>query len=98
MARQTLLPPGSTLKTFVLAALLQKGKLSPHAAFVCPQHLKIGYRTLDCSHPRIATPMGVSTALAYSCNCFVANAATRFGPGELAAELQRAGFGAGRIE
>jgi cell division protein FtsI/penicillin-binding protein 2 len=30
--------------------------------------------------------------LAYSCNCFVAHAAERFGPGDLAAELARAGL------
>jgi cell division protein FtsI/penicillin-binding protein 2 len=40
----------------------------------------------------------VDTALAYSCNCFVAHAAERFSPGELARELERAGFAGGRIQ
>jgi cell division protein FtsI/penicillin-binding protein 2 len=36
--------------------------------------------------------MHVDTALAYSCNYFVARVAERFAPGELAGELARAGF------
>jgi cell division protein FtsI/penicillin-binding protein 2 len=34
------------------------------------------------------------TALAYSCNCYVAHVAERFEPGELARELEAAGLGA----
>lgn len=37
--------------------------------------------------------MHVDTAIAYSCNCFVAHMAGRFAPGDLAGELARAGFG-----
>jgi cell division protein FtsI/penicillin-binding protein 2 len=37
--------------------------------------------------------MHVDTAIAYSCNCFVAHMAERFAPGDLAGELARAGFG-----
>ena len=36
--------------------------------------------------------MRVDTALAYSCNCFVAHMAERFAPGALAAALQAAGL------
>lgn len=98
LAQQSLFPPGSTLKPFVLAALMKSGKLRPNASFACPARLRIGSRTLDCSHPPLATPVRVDTALAYSCNCFVAHAAERFGPGELARELARAGFAGGRIQ
>jgi cell division protein FtsI/penicillin-binding protein 2 len=38
--------------------------------------------------------MRADTALAYSCNCFVAHAAERFAPGELARELKAAGLAA----
>ena len=34
----------------------------------------------------------METAIAYSCNCFVAHAAERFAPGEFATTLDRAGF------
>ena len=36
--------------------------------------------------------MRMETAIAYSCNCFVAHVAERFAPGELASMLDRAGF------
>jgi cell division protein FtsI/penicillin-binding protein 2 len=87
LAGRSLAPPGSALKPFVLAALLKSGKLDADAAFPCPARLTIRDRTLDCSHPPLATPVRIDTALAYSCNCFVAHAAERFEPGELARAL-----------
>jgi cell division protein FtsI/penicillin-binding protein 2 len=88
-----LAPPGSTLKPFTLAALLRAGKLPPDTSFPCPERLTLGGRRLDCSHPRMLQPIRIDTALAYSCNCFVAHAAERFQPGELARALQPEGFG-----
>ena len=89
---EALLPPGSALKPFVLAALLRHGRLNPEEGFVCSTRLRIGNRQFDCVHPRLATPMHADTALAYSCNGYVARAAERFEPGELGRELQRLGF------
>jgi len=91
-AGKLLVPPGSTLKPFVLAALIRSGKLSADALFPCPTRLRIAGSTLDCSHPVLSTPVSVDSALAYSCNCFVAHAAERFAPGELAAALEGFGF------
>jgi len=87
-----LAPPGSALKPFVLSALIRSGRLRVDEAFPCPGRLRIGNRSFDCIHPKLAAPVRVDTALAYSCNCFVANAAGRFAPGELARELERFGF------
>ena len=56
------------------------------------RRLSIGGRRIDCSHPQLATAMKVDTALAYSCNCFVAHFAERFAPGELAAHLAQRGL------
>lgn len=92
IAARSLMPPGSTLKPMVLAALLRSGKLSADASFPCPRRLRIVNRTLDCSHPVLAAPMRIDSALAYSCNCFVAHAAEQFGPGELAQELAGSGL------
>ena len=72
-----LAPPGSTVKPFVLAALLRDGKLSATEAWPCPGRLTIGGRSFDCSHPQLDFPMRVETAIAYSCNCFVARVAER---------------------
>jgi peptidoglycan glycosyltransferase len=92
IAGRLLLPPGSTLKPLVMAALLAGGKWRTSETFFCPGRLRISGRSFDCVHPPMPVPMRVDTALAYSCNCFVAHAAQRFGPGELAAELARTGL------
>ncbi len=89
-----LAPPGSALKPFVLAALLQARKLSPEEALPCPGRLAIAGHSFTCSHPPLPRPVRVREALAYSCNCFVAHVATRFEPGELAAYLERMGLAA----
>jgi cell division protein FtsI/penicillin-binding protein 2 len=98
LADQSLLPPGSTVKPFVLSALMKSGKLNPGMSFACPGRLRIGSRMLDCSHPPLAMPVRVDTALAYSCNCFVAHAAERFDAGELARILPSTGFAGARIQ
>jgi cell division protein FtsI/penicillin-binding protein 2 len=92
LAGSTLTLPGSTLKPFVIASLLKRGKLKPDTSFPCPGHLTIANRRFDCTHPVLAAPVRPDTALAYSCNCFVAHAAERFDPGELSRELRRVGF------
>jgi penicillin-binding protein 2 len=92
-ALAALAPPGSTLKPIVLAALLRLRRLTPSESFPCPGELTILGHRLTCSHPPAGAPMRVETAIAYSCNCFAAHMASRFAPGELAAELERAGLG-----
>jgi penicillin-binding protein 2 len=92
LAAATLLPPGSTIKPFALAALMDTGKLRPDDTFHCPGELLAGDRPVVCAHPPLGEPLRVRSALAYSCNCFVANAATRFQPGELALALAGAGM------
>jgi len=83
-----LVPPGSTLKPFVLSALLAHGRMRVDEAFACPERLTLAGHRMDCSHPRLAAPVTVETALAYSCNCFVAHFAERVAPGQLAGWLQ----------
>jgi cell division protein FtsI/penicillin-binding protein 2 len=89
-----LAPPGSALKPLTLATIAVAGRLRAGGDFICPEKLTLAGRHLDCSHPRLAAPMRVDTALAYSCNCFVANAAAKLGPSELARGLQNFGFDA----
>ena len=89
VAAQWLIPPGSTLKPLTLTALLESGKLRADERFHCPRKLEIGGRSYDCSHPPIGAAMQVATAIAYSCNCFVAHFAQRFDVGELARFLAK---------
>jgi len=86
----TIAPPGSTIKPFVLATLLRNRKLTAAEPYVCPQRLTIAGRSFNCSHPSLGIPVKTRTAIAYSCNCFVAHVAQRFAPGELAVGLERA--------
>src|ERR1700722_18624823 len=85
-------PPGSTIKPFALAALLTARKLTEAEPFLCSGKLTVAGRQLNCSHPPLTAPMRVETAIAYSCNCFVAHMAERFAPGEFASTLDRAGY------
>src|SRR5258708_28264883 len=77
-------PPGSTLKPLVLNALLERGRLHAGDTFPCPGDLRLQGRSFACSHPPLPAPLTVRTAIAYSCNCFVAHFASRFAAGELA--------------
>jgi len=91
-AARTLVLPGSTLKTFVLFALLESGKLRPVESYVCPYHLTIAGLRMDCPHPVKTGSMFPASALAWSCNNFFARMATRLAPAELARSLARWGF------
>ena len=82
-AAAELLPPGSTLKPLVLAALLRRKRISAAESFTCTGKLSIGGRQLNCSHPPLGTPVDIATALAYSCNCFVAHYAVRLQAADL---------------
>jgi len=93
LAAGELVPPGSTIKPFVLSALMRGGKLGAEEGFACPGRLAAGGHSFNCSHPPLGSAVKVRTALAYSCNCFVAHFAARFESGELARDLERAGLG-----
>lgn len=92
VARTLLAPPGSTVKPLALLALLHAGKLRADWTHLCTGSLMIGGRSYACSHPRMSAPVDLPTSLAYSCNEYVAQAATRFSPGELAGAFARFGL------
>lgn len=93
LARRWVVPPGSAIKPFTLLALVANGGLRPNDSIDCPGTLRIGDRSLNCSHPRLGYPVDTARAIAYSCNCFVAHFAARFRDGELARILSEYGFG-----
>lgn len=92
IAHRWLGAPGSTMKPLSLLGLMDAGKLTARDEFECPGELVLGGHRLNCSHPRVAVPMNVSRAIAYSCNCAVTHFAQRFAPGELAEFLMRTGL------
>jgi stage II sporulation protein D len=91
-AEHTAALPGSTLKPFVIWALLDLHRLGTSDTLACPHSLNIGGHNFVCTHPPLNTPVTAETALAYSCNNFVAHFALRLYDGELAAFLRAHGF------
>jgi peptidoglycan glycosyltransferase len=91
-AAKQLSTPGSTIKPFVLRALLDSGKLDAQATFVCPRRLSVKGKRLDCAHPASERVFDAQRALAWSCNGYFADSARRFAPGELERALETSGL------
>ncbi len=85
--------PGSTLKPFFLAAALRQGRVRADTPVVCHGNLRIAGRDLACTHPRDENILNAERALAYSCNEWFANLATRFSPAQATDVLGEYGFG-----
>ena len=84
--------PGSTVKPFVLEALLEQHKLRPDERRVCPRRLTIARHQLDCTHPEVPGGLDAVQAIAYSCNTYVTTVGARFKPEELLAVYRKLGF------
>src|SRR5580692_10777199 len=90
VAAQRLVSPGSTVKPFTLQALLHSGAaLRP---LLCPGTLRIGGRSMDCTHPPSAEPFDAIAALAYSCNYYFASQARLLRSQDLVETFTRAGL------
>jgi cell division protein FtsI/penicillin-binding protein 2 len=90
-AARTLAAPGSTLKPLVLYSLIADGRWDPSRRVACARNLRIGDRTLACSHPP-ADPMDARQALAWSCNTYFAAIGAALGAGELRRLLSPTGL------
>ncbi len=85
------LPPGSTVKPFILQTLLDRGLVRAGDRLPCPGELEIRGRSFACTHPQLPAPVTVRTAIAYSCNCFTAHFAAGFHGDELSRALEQWG-------
>ncbi len=90
MAARTLAAPGSTVKPFTLAALLESGKLSAGATLFCRRRVRLAGQELDCTHVETPEPLDPVAALAYSCNYYFSQMGGRLEAAELAEALRRA--------
>ena len=84
--------PGSTLKPFLLMALLESGRLDPQLRILCRRVLTIGRTRMDCTHPADVSQIDAETAIAWSCNTYVSDVATRLSARELVQAFRRAGL------
>ena len=94
LAAHGLARPGSTVKPFVLKALLESGRVDAEQKLVCRRVLRIGGVKMDCTHPAVVVNMNADEALAYSCNSYFAEMAPRLTAEELQAALRKAGLDA----
>lgn len=92
VAARTLASPGSTLKPFTLATLLESRKLTPETSLVCRRRVRIGGQSLDCTHVESVEPLDPVAALAYSCNYFFAQQTRLLDAREFAEALRRSGL------
>lgn len=84
--------PGSVMKPFVVASLLETGRVSTDEIVPAPMHLRVGdktFRDVARHDPELAVP----DILRYSSNTAMLNLTERFAPEELYAWLQHFGFG-----
>jgi cell division protein FtsI (penicillin-binding protein 3) len=86
------LEPGSTFKTFVIAALLEAGRLAPNEVLTLERALRVGGQTFRDVIPHDQT-LSVAEILRYSSNIGLIRLAQRFSPEELHDWLRRFGFG-----
>jgi cell division protein FtsI/penicillin-binding protein 2 len=92
LAAHRLARPGSTVKPFVMMALLESGKIVASERLLCRRPLRIGGVRMDCAHASSIVELNAEEAIAYSCNSYFAEAATRLSGAELVQALRRAGF------
>src|SRR5262245_42442023 len=76
-AEQRLVPPGSIIKPFVLASMIDANIVNRSTRHQCERTLRIKGRNLNCAHVRIAEPLDPVSAIAYSCNSYFARFAAR---------------------
>ena len=88
----TILEPGSTIKPFVFAELLELGLLSRDERVFCENgNYRIGRRTVHDAHPH--GDLSVDEVLKFSSNIGTTKLGERMGPAQLEGALRRFGFG-----
>jgi len=84
--------PGSTMKAFVIAEILERGLATPDEQLYCENGaFRIGRRTIRDSHPY--QQLSVSDILKHSSNIGTAKLGERLGPPALEAMFRRFNFG-----
>lgn len=84
--------PGSAIKPFVLATLIDSGALRDEPGVYCTRKLSIGGRKLDCGHPQTGERLHAEEALAYSCNSYFTEMGARLTGVQLQQGLMRWGL------
>lgn len=78
--------PGSTMKPFVLQALLEEGRLPKQTGLSCDKRF-------GCTHAPLGRAVDPVTAIAYSCNSWFAQMSGRLEAADFHLRLERLGLG-----
>lgn len=82
--------PGSTLKPLLLEYGLRHGIVTSETKVFCNRNLRVGERSLPCTHPARESVFSAESALAESCNTYFADMARRFSSRDLETVLREA--------
>jgi cell division protein FtsI (penicillin-binding protein 3) len=85
--------PGSTFKSFTIAAALEEKLVTPTSEFVLPPVLHVADRTIEDAEERGTETMSVATILAHSSNVGAATIGTEVGAEKFDKWIRRFGFG-----
>ncbi len=85
--------PGSVIKIATLIAAMERGVVDDTTRIMCRRTVAVDGHTLTCIHPDLHRSLGVSEALAFSCNVFFASIAERLPRAALDDVLVRMGLG-----
>jgi cell division protein FtsI/penicillin-binding protein 2 len=91
-AARRLVHPGSVIKPFVLAALIDSNIVRASTRRKCGRTLRINGRNLDCLHLDTGETLDPVNALAYSCNSYFAEMAAQLRPADLIQGLRSFGL------
>src|SRR3954454_21817789 len=85
--------PGSTFKSFTIAAALEEKLVTPTTEFVLPPQLQVADRTIEDAEPRGTETMSVATILARSSNIGAVTIGLEIGAKKFSEWIERFGFG-----
>ncbi len=91
-AGRRLVRPGSAIKPFVLATLIDAGLLQNEPGVRCSRMLTVAGRKLNCGHPETQSPLHAEEALAYSCNSYFTQMSARLSGAQLQQGLLKWGL------
>ena len=85
--------PGSTMKTFTIAAGLENGTLKGSETYVCPGYLDVGKWRIKCNKKDGHGTQTLKQAIANSCNVALMHVGAAIGPEEFSKYQHIFGFG-----
>lgn len=91
-ATQGLYPPGSTFKIITALAMMEYMPNWKNFTVECTGEMEFEDKVIHCYNDRAHGEVDLSEAMAQSCNCFFAKAATQIGAKNLSKVMERCGI------